>query len=84
MLLIKLQGYRDWSFTSTSPKDQTGHLNKPVCIGDSAESGLGYSGNRHLNYLAESILVNVGDSHPYVKVSSPPMMDVRVGGDIVV
>jgi len=40
--------------------------------------------NRHLNYLAESIIVNAGDSRRNVKESSPPMSAVRVGATIVV
>jgi hypothetical protein len=40
--------------------------------------------NHHLNYLVESISMNVGDSHQNVKASSLPMSDVRVGGVIVV
>lgn len=40
--------------------------------------------NRHLNYLAESVNVNAGDSRRNVKESSPPMSVVRVGATIVV
>ena len=40
--------------------------------------------NRHLNYLAESIFVNVGDSSRNAKESSPLMFVVRVGATIVV
>lgn len=45
---------------------------------------MGCSDNRHLLYLAESILVNVGDSLQNAKVSSPPMSEVSVGAAIVV
>jgi len=68
----------------TSPKVSAGHLNYPAGIRDSAESGLGYIGNRHLHYLVESISMNVGGSGQNVKVSSLPMSDLSVGGSIVV
>jgi hypothetical protein len=41
-------------------------------------------GNRHLNYLAEFIFVNVGGSYRDAKASSLPMPDMSVGGVIVV
>ena len=55
-----------------------------VSIRDSAKSGLGRTDNRHLNYLVESILMNVGDSQRNVKKSSPSMSVMRVGVTIVV
>jgi hypothetical protein len=41
-------------------------------------------GNRHLNYLAESTVVNVGGLYRDGKVSSPPMTGISVGAAIVV
>lgn len=78
------KGHRNWSSENTSSKIGAGYLNYPASGRDSAKSGLGYIDNRHLSYLAESIFVNVGDSHRNAKVSSPPMFDVRVGATIVV
>lgn len=49
-----------------------------------AKRGLGCTDNRHLNYLAEFILVNVGGLHWHVKVSSLPKSKASVGGFIVV
>jgi hypothetical protein len=43
----------------------------------------GLSGNRPLNYLAKSILVNVGSLYRDAKVSSPPMTGIGVGGSMV-
>ena len=40
--------------------------------------------NRHLNYLVESIFVNVGEPYENVKGSSHPMSHMEVGGVIVV
>jgi hypothetical protein len=45
---------------------------------------MGRLDNRHLNYLAESVNVNAGDSRLNAKESSPPMLAVRVGATIVV
>jgi hypothetical protein len=55
-----------------------------VPVWDSAKSGLGYAINRHLSYFAKSVNVNAGESYRDVKVSSPPKLDKRVGGVIVV
>lgn len=63
---------------------EAGHLSYPASVRDSAKSGLGCRGNRHLPYLAESFFVNVGDSLQNAKVSSPPMSEVSVGATIVV
>lgn len=82
--IIELRGCRSWSVSCASPKVDTGHLNYPVSGRDSAKSGSGCMDNRHLSCLAESNIVNVGDSQPDEKVSSPPMTDVRVGAVIVV
>lgn len=53
-------------------------------IRDTAKSGMGCQGNRHLNDLAESTSVNVGGSCPDAKVRSRPMMGTSVGAPIVV
>ena len=76
-------GYQDWLSCPTSPKVPTGNLNYPAGVRDSAESGMGPRDNRHLNYLVESICVNVGGSQQNVKASSLPMSAESVGGIIV-
>ena len=76
-------GYRGWLFLRTSPKVSRGNLIYPVDVRDTAKSGIGYLGNRHLNYLVESIFVNVGGSRQDVKASSLPMAAESVGGVIV-
>lgn len=63
---------------------EAGHLYYPASIRDSAKSGLGCRGNRHLLYLAESIFVNVGGSQQDAKLSSPTMPSVSVGATIVI
>jgi hypothetical protein len=55
-----------------------------VPVWDSAKSGLGYAINRPLSYFVKSVNVNAGESYRDVKVSSPPMLDKRVGAVIVV
>jgi hypothetical protein len=55
----------------------------PNDIWDTAKSGIGCMGNRHLNYLAEFIFMNVGGSYWDAKASSLPMSDISVGGVIV-
>ena len=55
-----------------------------VSIRDTAKSGIGCSDNRHLNYFAKVILMNVGDSLCGVKAGSQPMSRARVGATIVV
>ena len=74
--------YQDWLSTDTNQKVEASHLNYLASIRDSAESGLGQFENRHLNYFAESIFVNVGGS--YLEMSSPSMKSKSVGGFIVV
>jgi len=64
-------------------KVSAGYLIYPADIRDSAKSGFGHHDNRHLNYLAESISMNVGGSYRDVKASSLPMPDRSVGGSIV-
>jgi hypothetical protein len=69
---------------ATSPKDEADHLIHSASVRDTAKSGIGCAGNRHLTYLAESIFVNVGGCYRDAKVSSPPMLDSSVGAAIVV
>ena len=64
-------------------KGLAGYLNYPADVRDTAKSGIGHIDNRHLNYLVESISVNVGGSYQNDKVSSPPMSNRRVGGFMV-
>lgn len=61
-----------------------GHLNYPASVWDTAKSGMGCRYNRHLSYLAESVIVNVGDSRQDVKLSSLAMPATGVGAAIVV
>jgi hypothetical protein len=58
--------YRDWEMDSTNQKVEISNLNYLISIRDSAKSGLGRIDNRHLNYLVESINMNVGDSQQNV------------------
>lgn len=44
---------------------------------------MGCKGNHHLNYLVESIFVNVGSPWPDEKVSSPPTRATGGGGFVV-
>lgn len=81
---VSSDDYRYWLRGSTSTKDETGDVDYPVSVRDSARSGLGCFGNRYLHYLVEFISVNVGDSYQHVKASSQPMVGKRVGGSIVV
>lgn len=60
------------------------YLTYSIGIRNSAESGLGYRDNRHLNHLVESIHVNVGGPPLNAKVSSLPMSVEGVGAVIVV
>jgi len=78
------KGCQGWLFNLTNQKVSVGYLNYPADIRDSAKSGLGHIDNRHLNYLAESISMNVGGSGQNDKASSLPMSDQGVGGSIVV
>jgi len=82
--LSRSKGYQSWLLVSTSPKVSASHLTYLADMRDSAKSGLGHRDNRPLNYLVESIAVNVGGSYQEAKVSSPRMPDKSVGGSIVV
>jgi len=77
------RSHRSWLFLPTSPKVPAGYLKYPAGVRDTAKSGIGHTDNRHLNYLAESISVNVGGSQQDVKASSLPMSAESVGGAIV-
>jgi hypothetical protein len=77
------EGYRGWVVIAPSPKVSADNLSYPADARDTAKSGKGRSGNRHLHHLAESISVNVGGSYRDVKASSLPMPDRSVGGAIV-
>lgn len=63
---------------------EASHLTYLASAWDSAESGLGCIDNCHLHYFAESVFVNVGGSSQGVKVSSPPILEGRVGAVIIV
>jgi hypothetical protein len=76
--------YRGWLVLITNLKVEINDLNYLISIRDSAKSGMGFMDNRHLNYFAESIYMNVGDSYQNAKVSSQPMTGKRVGAVIVV
>jgi hypothetical protein len=78
------EDYRGWLQSFTNPKVEVSNLNYLISIRDSAKSGLGFTENRHLNYLVESINMNVGGFYQNDKVSSPPMTDKSVGAVIVV
>src|SRR5437016_2837972 len=78
------KSYRSWFLSFTSPKVSAGYLIYPVGIRDTAKSGIGCLGNRHLQSLAESLSVNVGGSGQNGKGSSLPMSVLSVGGSIVV
>ena len=73
-------GCRGWLVLPTSPKVSTANLIYAVGVRDTAKSGIGHIDNRHLNYLAESISVNVGGSYQNVKESSPLRSGMSVGG----
>jgi hypothetical protein len=63
------KGGRDWLPDCTSQKDAKGYLNYPLVGWDSAKSGLGQQGNRHLRDFVESVAVNMGDSSDDAKES---------------
>ena len=83
-LEVRANDYRDWSLLYTSPKVSAGYLIYPADVRDTAKSGTGRSGNRHLNYLVEFFSVNVGGSCWNANGSSPQMSGMSVGGSIVV
>ena len=80
---LSLTGYRAWKGHSSRSKVSADHLTYSADVRDTAKSGIGYHANRHLNYLVESISMNVGGSQQNAKVSSLPMSAERVGGVIV-
>ena len=73
LLRLDRHGYQSQGFSKS-----------PVSLADvrdTAKSGMGYRGNRHLNYLVEFILANVGGL--FAEASSPPEKQASVGGSIV-
>jgi len=78
------KGYRDWLRLTASPKVGKEKLGYSDPVRDTAKSGIGYTGNRHLNYLVESIFVNVGEPRKDAKGSSHPIPTGEVGAVIVV
>jgi hypothetical protein len=56
----------------------------PASIRDTAKSGIGCADNRHLNYFAKVIVMNVGDLLCDAKAGSQPMIRAGVGATIVV
>src|SRR5437016_6293165 len=66
-------GYRYWIVDVSGTKVVSGNLKYPDTARDSAKSGLGHKDNHHLNYLVESISVNVGGPRQGAKASSPPI-----------
>ena len=60
------------------------HLNYSVSVRDTARRGKGCKDNRHLNYFAEFIPMNVGGSLWNAKTGSQSMFRVSVGATIVV
>ena len=84
MELLSPKDYRDWQLLLANPKVR---VRVPVyftLIRDTAKSGIGCTGNRRLSHFVESIFVNMGESYQDAKVSSPPLLDRKVGGFIVV
>ena|SRR3989442_8064808 len=78
-----LIGYRVWPELTTRPK---GDLRLPtylISVRDTAKSGIGCFGNRHLSHSIKFNLINVGGSCQDANVSSPRMPDKSVGGVIV-
>lgn len=65
-------------------KLERAHLDYPAPVRDTAKSGTGVMSNRHLPYLAESFLMNLGGSDRDAKTSSPPMTGPSVGAAIVI
>ena len=56
----------------------------PASIRDTAKNGTGCADNRHLNYFAKVIVMNVGDLLCNAKAGSQPMSRAGVGAAIVV
>ena len=57
---VRPKDYRGWLYFLTNPKVEISNLNYLISIRDSVKNGLGFADNRHLNYLVESINMNVG------------------------
>ncbi len=83
-ILIISKGCRGWLFDITSPKAGKEIPGYFFPVRDTAKSGIGCLDNRHLNYLVESIFVNVREPRKDAKGSSHPMLTGEVGAVIVV
>ena len=81
---LSLMGNRGRLFVLADLKGEASHLYYLASVRNTAKSGMGLGDNRRLNHSAESVFVNVGDSHRDAKSSSPTMTGVRVGVTIVV
>jgi hypothetical protein len=75
---------RGWFVVVASPKDGSGQPDVPSARSGFRDERLGLLISRHLNTLAEYIVVNVGGFGMDAEVSSPPMTSQSVGGPIVV
>lgn len=78
-----VRSYPSWNSGCQRKLEQV-NLDYPAPVRDTAKSGMGVRGNRHLNYFAESFLMNLGGLHRDAKVSSPLTPCVSVGAAIVI
>ncbi len=78
---LPTMGHRDWLHPSTSPKDETSHLDLPCLHSGFCKERLGSFGKRCLRDFVECICVNVGGL--LAEVSSPPMNQASVGAALV-
>ena len=81
--MTTLKDCRDWSDYYTSPKDKANYLVYLAFVRDSAERGLGCTGNHHLRHLVESIFMNVGELYRGAKVNGQSIPDIEVGAIIL-
>jgi hypothetical protein len=81
MVLIIPEDDRGWLLNLTSLKDVSGQPDLPSDQSGFRKERLGLIISRHLNTLAEYIIVNVGG--PCGEGSSPPVKHMGVGGVIV-
>ena len=79
-VLCRPTDHRGWLVISTNLRVSASYLNYLADVRNSAKSGWGHTGNRHLRYLVESISMNVGGSQQNVKASSLPRSAKSVGG----
>ena len=78
------QGLPRLDNTKCQPKGFNRPPGRSIDGRDTAESGIGWTGNRHLSDLVESIIMNVGRLWRDDKVSSPPMLSIAGGVSVVV